>query len=126
MKIIRLAAIALVVMCVFIGIHSFVMNRMGKSLAKRSDKVEMLAGQEDWAAVCLELDEITAEWKKYSTWAALTISTEDIEQLEISLAQSQAFAKLHQKSDFFGEFIMFSKLVEHIPHREGFHIEEIL
>ena len=72
------------------------------------------------------LDKVEKEWKKHRVWAALTISTEDIEQLEISLEQSKAFAKIEEKADFLGEFIMFSKLVEHIPHREGFHIEEVL
>lgn len=126
MKIMRGATIILLVMCVFIGIHAFLMNKMGKSLEEKNNKIFELASTEDWEAVQLSLDDVKQEWEKYSTWAALTISTDDIEQLEISLAQAQAFAKLKEKTNFFGEFIMFAKLVDHIPHREGLHIQEIL
>ncbi len=126
MKILRAAIIILVVMCIFIGVHSFLMNKMGKSLASKNDEVFKLASAENWNAVRLMLADIRQEWEKYSIWASLTISTDDIEQLEISLAQAEAFANLEEKTNFFGEFIMFAELVDHIPHREGFHIEEIL
>lgn len=126
MKIFRAAIIILLVMCIFIGAHSFLMNKMGKSLGAKNDEVFKLASAENWKTVRLKLDGIRQEWEKYSIWASLTISTEDIEQLEISLAQAEAFADLEEKTNFFGEFIMFSKLVNHIPHREGFHVEEIL
>ncbi|MBQ2932274.1 MAG: DUF4363 family protein [Clostridia bacterium] len=126
MKILRAAIIILLVMCIFIGVHSFLMNKMGKSLGAKNDEVFRLASAENWETVRFKLEGIRQEWEKYSIWASLTISTEDIEQLEISLAQAEAFADLEEKTNFFGEFIMFSKLVNHIPHREGFHIEEIL
>jgi hypothetical protein len=102
------------------------MSKMGKSISQKNDEINQFAMQDNWELVIDRLNKTESEWKNYRTWAALTISTEDIEQLEISLAQAKTFANLKQKSNFFGEFIMFSKLVEHIPHREGLHIEEIL
>ena len=126
MKTLRLAILVFVVICIFMAIHSIVMSNMGKTMSRISEKIEVSSTQDDWEAVDKLLLELTREWEKYSFWAALTIDTKDIEQLEISLAQAKAFAALEKKSDFLGEFIMFSKLVEHIPHREGFHIEEIL
>ncbi len=126
MKVLRVSIAIFVVMCILIGSHSYIMTRMGRTLAEKNERIEILAQNEDWAAALSALDEAADEWEKYSLWAALTISTEDIEQLEIALAQAKKHAELGQKADFFGEFVMFSKLVEHIPHREGFHIEEIL
>lgn len=126
MKLLRLAIAMLILMCIFLGVHAFIMNKIGKSLEKKNTEIYSLASIDDWEGTRKQLKEVSCEWEKYNTWASLTISTEDIEQLEISLAQAQAFAELEEKSNFFGEFIMFSKLVEHIPHREGFHIEEIL
>lgn len=126
MKILRAAIIILLVMCLFIGIHSYIMNKMGNFLGEKNAEIQALASADDWEGTRTRLKEVIREWEKYSSWAALTISTEDIEQLEISLAQALAFAHLEEKSDFLGEFIMFSNLVDHIPHREGFHIEEIL
>ena len=34
--------------------------------------------------------------------------------------------ELKAKPDFFSEFLMLEKLLQHIPHQEGLHIEEIL
>ncbi len=126
MKVFWTSISILVAICIIIGSHSYVMTKMGKTIAEKNKEIEKTAMNDDWDAVSDMLDEVEEEWEKYSLWAALTISTDDIEQLEISLVQAKAFARLSQKSDFFGEFIMFSNLVEHIPHREGFHIEEIL
>lgn len=126
MKLVRLAILVLVLMCIFIGVHSYVMAQMGRVIGEKCDRVEVLAKNDQWDEVNRLLTDIENEWKKYSGWASLTISTNDIEQLEISLKQSQAFAELKDKSVFLGEFIMFSQLLQHIPHREGFHWKEIL
>lgn len=126
MKLMRLSIALLIVMCGFIGVHGYVMTKMGASLGQKNEQIKIFAQKDDWESVQRLLSEVSREWEKYSTWASLTISTEDIEQLEISLEQAKAFANLKAKSDFFGEFIMFSRLLDHIPHREGFHIEEIL
>ena len=126
MKLMKLSIAILIVMCAFIGVHGYIMNKMGASLSEKSILIKNFALKDDWENTRKLLDEVDQEWKKYSTWASLTISTEDIEQLEISLEQAKTFAVLEEKSDFLGEFIIFSMLLDHIPHREGFHIEEIL
>ena len=126
MKLMKLSIAILIVMCAFIGVHGYIMNKMEASLSEKSILIKNFALKDDWENTRKLLDEVDQEWKKYSTWASLTISTEDIEQLEISLEQAKTFAVLEEKSDFLGEFIMFSMLLDHIPHREGFHIEEIL
>lgn len=126
MKVFRLSIIILLILCVFVGVHSHIISIMGDSISEKADKIKKAAFEDDWSTVSELLKEVSAEWEKYSGWASLTLAADDIEQLEISLAQSEIFARLHAKNNFFGEFIMFSKLVEHIPHREGFHWEEIL
>ncbi len=126
MRVFRVSIVIFVVICTFIGSHSYIMTHMGKAIAEINLKTEKAASEEDWELASALLDEAETEWKRHSLWAALTINTNDIEQLEIALSQAKAFAKLGQKSDFFGEFVMFSKMVEHIPMREGFRIEEIL
>ncbi len=112
--------------CVFIGVHAFIMISLANDISAECEKVHTLANNDRWDETIRKLDRIRSIWDKKRTWAALTISTKDIEQIEISLTQSRAYAELKQKPDFFGEFIMFEKLLEHIPHQEGFHIEEIL
>jgi len=112
--------------CIFIGIHAFVMVSLANDISAECNRVYTLAADSRWDEAIDKIDHIRSLWDKKRTWASLTISTKEIEQIEISLTQSRAYAELKQKPDFFGEFIMFEKLVEHIPHQEGFHIEEIL
>ena len=112
--------------CIFIGIHAFSMVSLANDISAECKQVHSLANDDRWDETVKKIDLIRKLWDRRRTWASLTISTKEIEQIEISLTQSRAYAELKQKPDFFGEFIMFEKLVEHIPHQEGFHIEEIL
>lgn len=112
--------------CIFIGIHAFVMISLADDISAECNRVHAFARENRWDEAIEKIDHIRGLWDRRRTWAALTIPTKEIEQIEISLTQSRAYAELHQKPDFFGEFIMFEKLVEHIPRQEGFHIEEIL
>ena len=120
------SCIAFIVIMALILVHSAAMMDMGKEIKKLSDNAEKYAEVEDWENVSLYMDKIKKEWEKRSLWTALTIKTNEIEQIEISLKQSEKYAKLKDKAKFIGEFTMFSNLVEHIPHQEGFHVEEIL
>ena len=126
MKAFVISLILLVVLCTFIGVHSYIMINLSDSIAERCNKTLELVNSDNWSSVEQELDKISDIWDSRRMWASLTINTSKIEQIEISLNQSKAYAHLVQKSDFMGEFIMFSMLVDHIPHEEGFHIEEIL
>lgn len=120
------ACVAFLVILTLILIHSIHMVSFGKEIEELSRKTEKYAMEENWDEVLSSLKEITKKWEKQGIWSALTIKTDELEQIEISLKQSEQFAKLKDKSKFLGEFTMFSKLVEHIPHHEGFDIEEIL
>ena len=114
------------VLLALITIHSVSMLKLGNDIKKLCDKTEEMAVEGRWAEAEEEMKEIRKEWEKKSIWTALTIETKELEQIEISLKQSEKYIKLKDMSKFMGEFTMFSSLVEHIPHHEGFHIEEIL
>ena len=120
------ALVLFIVICVFVGIHSYMMIKMAEDIGEICNRVNTLADSEKWTEVSEELDKIQEIWEKKRIWTAITIETNNIEQIEIAFRQSKAYAKLGEKSDFFGEFTMFTMLVNHIPHQEGFHIEEIL
>ena len=102
------------------------MLRLGDDIDKLCDKTEKLVIAEEWEDAEKTLKEIRKKWEEKSIWTSLTIETNELEQIEVSLRQSEKYAKLRDKEKFIGEFTMFSTLVEHIPHHEGFHIEEIL
>lgn len=126
MKVFISSILILAIMMTFIGIHAFVMKNLADNIRPLCLEAQTLAIDGNWALVKENLDKIHSIWHKKRLWTSLTINTNEIEQIEISLEQSRRYATLHETSDFLGEFIMFSMLIEHIPHQEGFHIEEIL
>ncbi len=113
-------------LALMVVIHSVVLLNFGKRVEALSEKVIACAEDEDWEKTSDYLDKIGDEWEKKRLWAAVTIKTNVIEEIDISLKQSKAMAKLKAKPDFFSEFIMLERLIHHIPHQEGFHLEEIL
>ncbi len=126
MKVVYAALIMLLVIGIFIGIHSFVMARLSSDLDAVCKNTERLAAAEDWTSVSDELEKAQEKWDKCRLWATLTISTNEIDKIEISLRQSMAFAKLKAKPDFFGEFTVFHMLINRIKLKEGIHLDEIL
>lgn len=115
-----------VILTGLIAVHSIVMYRFGEDAKKLCEKIETDAENDNWDNVSKELKSLKKLWEKKRLWAALTIRTNVIEEIDTSLAQSESYAKIKQKPDFLGEFIMLRLLLEHIPHQEGLHIEEIL
>lgn len=116
----------LLAICIFVGVHSYIMLKLSEDITQKCQETTKLANADQWQRVVEQIDKIDNIWNSRHMWASLTISTHEIEQIEISLMQSKEFARLGQKPDFFGEFTMFTMLIDHIPHQEGFHIEEIL
>ena len=126
MKPLIIALSILLAIIILITVHSILMFNLAEDIGQACHSVTDFANKGQWDQVTTEIDNIKSIWDKYRTWVSLTISTQEIEQIEIALKQSRAYAELKQKTDFMGEFIMFSMLVDHIPHQEGFHIAEIL
>ena len=126
MRVFVISLVLLIIMGSFIGIHAYVMQHMAGEISDKCEGIDELAHAGQWDEILDRLDDVRNIWEDHRMWASLTISTKEIEQIEISLKQSTEYAKLGEKSDFIGEYIMFYMLVDHIPHKEGFHIEEIL
>ncbi len=125
MKVLRFSIAVLLLMCLFVGIHSYKIAKMEASVTKTGNDILSLVQNNQWEIAMPLILKIEEEWNGYNNWATLTINTKDIEQLEISLKQSKILAGLQEKSDFLKEFTMFLNLVKHISYQEGFHLKEI-
>ncbi len=126
MKAFIIALVILLIITSFIVVHIRIMLNLSETISEKCDLAGKHAKNDNWDSAVKEVKAIKKHWDKHRTWVALTISTAEIEQIEIALNQSLSYAELHQKPDFMGEFTMFTMLIEHIPHQEGFHIAEIL
>ena len=126
MKVFWIAIAILVLICVFIGVHSTLMSNLSQEARPHIKGIPSLVNTEEWNGVKTEIEQITKIWHKYRPWATLTISTKDIEQIEIALKRCHVFAQIKQKADFLGEFANLEYILDYIPQREGFHLREIL
>lgn len=110
----------------FIITHSVIMLNFGKEVRSLADTIKESAQADRWEKVESDMEKFEKLWDEKRFWASITLKTPLIEEIDISMEQSIVYAKNKAKPDFLGEFIMLGKLIEHIPHQEGFHIEEIL
>ncbi len=126
MKVFWTALIIFVITCIFIGVHSGIMLKMSREIEPHIHALPEYANTDEWENIEVELKNISQCWSKYKAWAALTISTKDIEQIETSLKKCFTFAKIKQKADFMGEYVNLEYIVDYLPQREGFGWLEIL
>ena len=110
----------------FVGVHTYKILKLNEDTTILCDQAEREFRQRDWNGLEKSLSEIQKRWDKSRFWASLTIDTDEIEEIEISLKQSMEYAKEEEASDFIGEFTMFRMRLSHLPHQEGFSIEELL
>ena len=110
----------------FVAFHTHEVLALSRDTEEICSRIEEALNREDWDAVSQEVQSLNTRWDKSRFWAALTLDTAKIEEIEISLKQSEKYAELRAKPDFTGEFIMFRMLTEHLPHQEGFDIKELL
>ena len=107
-------------------IHSVVMLNFGREVRTLADTIKESAQADEWERVEKDMKKFEKLWEDKRFWASITLKTPLIEEIDISIEQSIVYARNKAKPDFLGEFIMLKQLIEHIPHQEGFHIEEIL
>lgn len=122
-----IVAICILVLCgTFIGVHTYQIFKLNEDTTVLCDLTEQEFYRRDWDGVEKSLQNIQKRWNKSRFWACLTIDTKEIEEIEISLKQSMKYAKEEEIPDFIGEFTMFRMRLSHLPHQEGFSIEELL
>lgn len=120
------AVCIILLLTVFISFHTYKIFALDRDVNEICSEIDKAFDSDDWDSILYHLDELQKRWDDNRFWACLTIETAKIEEIEISLRQSTEYAKLRDKEDFIGEFIMFKMLVRHLPHQEGFSAEELL
>ncbi len=126
MKVFWIAIAIFVIICIFIGVHHSLMANLSRDVTPHIKNVSSYIASDRWNSIQSEVKKIAELWNKYKLWATLTISTKDIEQIELSLKRCLIFAQIKQKADFLGEFTNLEYMMNYLPQREGFHLREIL
>ena len=122
-----IVALCILVLCgTFVGVHTYKILKLNEDTTALCDRTEREFYRRDWEGVKTSLQDIQKRWDQSRFWACLTIDTKEIEEIEISLRQAMKYAKDEEVPDFIGEFTMFRMRLAHLPHQEGFSVEELL
>ena len=120
---------ALLVLAVIIAItalHICKTMSVSNKIAEISEAVYNDYYNEDWDKVQSGVEEMAEIWHKNRLWACSTLSTKQVDEIDISIEQSLIYSKVRAKDNFIGEFRMFCMLIEHLPKLEGPSIYELL
>ena len=120
---------ALLVLAVIIAItalHICKTMSVSNKIAELSEAVYNDYYNEDWVKVQSGVEEMAEIWHKNRLWACSTLSTKQVDEIDISIEQSLIYSKVRAKDNFIGEFRMFCMLIEHLPKQEGPSIYELL
>ena len=126
MKRIIASLIIFIVIVAVSSLHVYKVISLTNEIGKCEEKIYNLYQTETWAEIEEELNKIADLWNKNKLWAYLTLSTVQVDEIEISIEQCISYAQIEAKPDFIGEFRMFCILVEHLPKQETFSYEELL
>lgn len=116
----------LVLVVSFVTLHTIKIMKLDREVNDLCGRVDDAFTHEDWETIKSCMADLEKRWNQSRLWASLTIDTAKIEEIEISMRQCSRYAEIQAKEDFIGEFIMFQMLIDHLPHQEGFSVEELL
>ena len=110
----------------FIGIHLYKINSFEREASEICGEIYTEFYDENWDNIrelVAQLDEV---WYKNRLWASVTLKTDVIDEIEISLMQCTEYSKIAARENFIGEFKMFCMLIEHLPKQEKPSLGELL
>ncbi len=126
MKKIVIVGIVFLVIALITGFHMYKIMTFSAHILSHTEDVNKAIEQENWQEIDNKLKEIRDIWNKNRFWACLTLSTHQVDEIDISLEQSIEYSKIKAKDGFVGEFKMFCMLIEHLPKQECMSTEELL
>ncbi len=126
MKRVFAAILVLVIIIVLSLINANKILTIAEEINSISKEVEFDYNIDNWNGVRENIDAIKKVWEKNHMWAYVTLSTDQIDEIEVSLEQSVAYSEVEAKEDFIGEFKMLCMLIEHLPKQETFSPGELL
>lgn len=126
MKRVVTVLIILVLIAATAAAHSMKTMSFSREISDKASVIYSAYTDDNWETVSQNLNDLSDIWQKNRLWACMTLSTNQVDEIEVSLKQSIEYSKIQAKPDFIGEFRMFSSLVEHIPMQESFSLGELL
>lgn len=126
MKRVIITAVMVALAVTFIFVHRGKVNDLDNAVDESYNVIMTAIEQDDTETMSKQLDELKNAWDDVQNWVGMTIDAEILEDIEISLAQCEQYARIGAKEDFIGEFIMFNHLIKHLPYFENTSLDSLL
>lgn len=119
MKRVIITVIMLFVALSFIFIHRGKVNKLSRDVDSSYDYVMTAVYNDDFSLIKQELEKLKSSWKDVEAWVSMTVDSDILEDIEISLDQCLEYTNHEDKEDFIGEYIMCTHLLKHLPYFEN-------
>ncbi len=126
MKRVIITVIMLALAVGFIVYHNTVVSRLDERIDRTYETVIGAFEKEDFEKITAELESLQKEWDDAQSWIGMTLDTDMLEEIDISLKQSIEYSKIAAKEDFIGEFVMFNQCVKHLTYYERLSVESLM
>ena len=110
----------------FIVYHNFKVSELDDKVNDVYDTIIDAFENDDFGIIVSELEGLREKWDDAQTWIGMTMDTNELEEIDISLKQSIEYAKIESKEDFIGEFIMFNQCIKHLTYYERITPESLM
>ncbi len=110
----------------FIVYHNFKVSDLDDEVNNVYGTVIDAFENDDFDTIISELEELKGKWEDAQTWIGMTIDTDQLEEIDISLKQSIEYAKISAKEDFIGEYVMFNQCIKHLTYYERITPESLM
>ena len=110
----------------FIVYHNLKVSKLDDRVSNMYDTIIESFDNDDFDTIVSELESLREEWEDTQTWIGMTIDTNELEEIDISLKQSIEYARIGAKEDFIGEFIMFNQCIKHLTYYERITPESLM
>lgn len=125
MKNLIISLVLLGFLIVIVISHSVVMMKFGEKTEKLTHMIQSCAENEEWEKTRESLKNFEKIWNKMKKIAVLTLKTNVIDEIDISLNQCKAHAEIEEKTDFLNECIRLKQCIHSVVRQESLHFSEM-
>ncbi|MDI6906563.1 MAG: DUF4363 family protein [Thermoanaerobacterales bacterium] len=122
-------AVLLVLLVVVIGFGVWTVQALrgtADELGMRIDRVQALVKQERWQEAERALDGLGGRWEKSKKWWTAFVDHQEIDNIDFSIVRIREYLWAEDEELALGEAAALKKMIEHIPEKESFTLENIL
>ena len=90
------------------------------------DKIKKYVDENNWDGVDYEMARLISEWEETSETFEFFVDHQEVDLMMLSIYKANEYRRYRETPEFMAEIVNLERLVDHIPNKEKFCIENIL